>query len=202
MVAPLPDTPILETARLVLRPLQLGDAPAAQRHFAHWEIVRWLNGGVPWPYPANGAATHIQRCQAQRARGERFFWAICLKTAPAELVGGIDLWPDTGSQDQRGFWIAAELQGRGLMTEGRGEGHRIRLSGTGLAPSLADERRGQCRLASCQGATGRAPRREGSETVCFRREHCRDLAADERGVESAPGRLTGGTEHQSVGIDP
>ncbi len=117
MVAPLPDTPILETARLVLRPLQLGDAPAAQRHFAHWEIVRWLNGGVPWPYPANGAATHIQRCQAQRARGERFFWAICLKTAPAELVGGIDLWPDTGSQDQRGFWIAAELQGRGLMTE-------------------------------------------------------------------------------------
>lgn len=117
MAAPLPDTPVLETARLVLRPLQLGDAPAAQRHFAHWEIVRWLNGSVPWPYPDNGAVTHIQICLEQRARGERFFWAICLKSAPAELVGGIDLWPDTGLKDQRGFWIATEFQGRGLITE-------------------------------------------------------------------------------------
>jgi RimJ/RimL family protein N-acetyltransferase len=77
--APLPATPTLETARLVLRPLRLEDAPAAQRHFAHWEIVRWLTAVVPWPYPSNGAEIHIRKCLEQRARGERFFWAICLK---------------------------------------------------------------------------------------------------------------------------
>ena len=115
--APLPDTPVLETARLVLRALRLEDAPAAQRHFPHWEIVRWLNAGVPWPYPSDGAEIYIRNCLERRARGERFFWAICLKDAPRELVGVIELWPDDGSHDQRGFWIASEFQGRGLMTE-------------------------------------------------------------------------------------
>jgi ribosomal-protein-alanine N-acetyltransferase len=114
---PLPETPVLETARLVLRPLRLEDAPAAQRHFAHWEIVRWLNAVVPWPYPCGGAEMHIRKCLEQRARGERFFWSICLKGALDELVGAIDLWPHDGSHDQRGFWIATEFQGRGLMTE-------------------------------------------------------------------------------------
>jgi [ribosomal protein S5]-alanine N-acetyltransferase len=115
--APLPATPVLETARLVLRPLRLEDAPASQRLFPHWEIVRWLGAVVPWPYPANGAETHIRKCLEQRARDERFFWAICLKGALDELVGGIDLWPDNGTRDQRGFWLASEFQGRGLMTE-------------------------------------------------------------------------------------
>jgi hypothetical protein len=58
--APLPDTPVLETARLVLRALRLEDAPAAQRHFPRWEIVRWLNAGVPWPYPSDdGGASDV-----------------------------------------------------------------------------------------------------------------------------------------------
>ena len=118
--APLPETPVLETPRLVLRPLRLEDAPAAQRYFPHWEIVRWLHAGVPWPYPSDGAEIHIRKCLEQRARGERFFWAICLKDAPSELIGGIELWPDDGLHDQRGFWIASEFQGRGLMTEAAG----------------------------------------------------------------------------------
>jgi [ribosomal protein S5]-alanine N-acetyltransferase len=113
---PLPPTPTLETRRLVLRPLRLDDAPAIQRRFARWEIVRWLRGGVPWPYPENGAEAHLRECLAQRARGEKFFWAIILK-ASGELVGSIELRPDDGSQDQRGFWLDSELQGRGLMTE-------------------------------------------------------------------------------------
>ncbi len=115
--APLPDTPVLETARLVLRPLRLEDAPAVQRHFANWDIVRWLTAGIPWPYPADGAETYIRKSLEYRARGERFFWAICLKEAPDELIGVMELLPDDGSHDQRRFWIAPEFQGRGLMTE-------------------------------------------------------------------------------------
>lgn len=117
LAAGLPDTPALETSRLVLRPLRLEDAPALQLHFAHWEIVRWLDGHVPWPYPANGAEMHVRQCLEERAQGKRFFWTICLKEAADDPVGLIDLWPDNGSHDQRGFWIASEFQGRGLMTE-------------------------------------------------------------------------------------
>jgi [ribosomal protein S5]-alanine N-acetyltransferase len=113
----LPETPILETARLVLRPLRLEDAPAIQRHFAHWEVVRWLDGRLPWPYPDNGAETYVRTSLEAREQAKRFFWAICLKDAPDDLVGLIELLPDDGSHDQRGFWIAAEFQGRGLMTE-------------------------------------------------------------------------------------
>jgi len=41
--------PTLQTRRLLLQPLQLSDAPAIQQHFAHWEVVRYLNALVPCP---------------------------------------------------------------------------------------------------------------------------------------------------------
>jgi hypothetical protein len=48
-------TPLLETKRLMLRPLARSDAPAIQRHFDNWNTIRHLSTVVPWPYPANGA---------------------------------------------------------------------------------------------------------------------------------------------------
>ena len=48
-------TPELESARLLLRPLQLADAAYTQILFPHWEIVQFLNQQVPWPYPVDGA---------------------------------------------------------------------------------------------------------------------------------------------------
>jgi ribosomal-protein-alanine N-acetyltransferase len=114
----LPPTPVLETERLVLRPLCLDDVPAIQRRFPHWEIVRHLAARVPWPYPADGAASHVAECLEQMARREKCYWAIFLKGGPADLIGRIDLWPDDGvSRSQRGFWLDPEFQGGGLMTE-------------------------------------------------------------------------------------
>lgn len=114
---PLPPTPRLETDRLVLRPLAEPDVPAIQRLFPQWAVVCHLHAGVPWPYPDDGAAANMRETLAERARGERFFWAITLK-GHDELVGRIDLWPFNGvRRDMRGFWLAPEHQGRGLMTE-------------------------------------------------------------------------------------
>ncbi|WP_241134628.1 hypothetical protein [Achromobacter xylosoxidans] len=42
-----PDLPALDTRRLLLRPLSLDDAPAIQRIFPQWEVVRYLADQVP-----------------------------------------------------------------------------------------------------------------------------------------------------------
>ena len=114
---PLPPTPVLETQRLILRPLAERDVPAIQRIFPQWEVVRYLNAEVPWPYPDDGAAQNMAQCLEKRAKGEQFYWAITLK-GDDELVGRIDLWPDDGTRhDMRGFWLDPQLHGRGIMTE-------------------------------------------------------------------------------------
>jgi [ribosomal protein S5]-alanine N-acetyltransferase len=118
MKGPLPPTPRLKTQRLVLRRLRLGDAPAIQRGFDDWEVVRHLNPLVPWPYPADGARTHIRACLAAAARGEKFFWVLTMREGPDEAIGRIDLWPEAeGEKDMRGFWLARAYWGRGLMSE-------------------------------------------------------------------------------------
>jgi ribosomal-protein-alanine N-acetyltransferase len=114
----LPPTPVLETQRLILRPLAPSDAPTLQRRFPRWEIVRHLNGRIPWPYPSDGAEHFIAIAQEEMARGEKHHWAIRLKDGPDELIGCIDLWPDDGkSREMRGFWLDPAFQRRGLMTE-------------------------------------------------------------------------------------
>lgn len=115
--SPLPETPRLDTDRLILRPLRLEDISAVQRHFPHWAMVRHLVTKVPWPYPDDGAETNVRDCLDKRARGEQFYWALTLKHGDDELIGRIDLRPDAGLGAMRGFWLAQEYWGRGLMTE-------------------------------------------------------------------------------------
>lgn len=114
----MPPTPVLQTPRLVLRPVRAKDAPVIQRRFPRWEVVRWLDAKVPWPYPVDGAATHVANCLEEMVRGEKSHWAIIPKSGPADLIGTIALWPDDGvSRSQRGFWLDTEFHGKGLMSE-------------------------------------------------------------------------------------
>jgi ribosomal-protein-alanine N-acetyltransferase len=109
-------TPALETARLLLRPIELADAEQLQRVFPQWEVVRYLAARVPWPYPPDGAIAFLRDIALpSMARGEAWCWTLRLKSDPARIVGGIDLY--TKENDNRGFWLVPELHGRGLMTE-------------------------------------------------------------------------------------
>jgi ribosomal-protein-alanine N-acetyltransferase len=109
-------TPTLETPRLILRPLELADAAQTQILFPHWEVVRYLDKIVPWPYPPDGAHTWYRDIVLPAVeRGEEWHWTLRLKTSPDRLIGSISL--KNKENHNRGFWLGLPWQGKGLMTE-------------------------------------------------------------------------------------
>jgi [ribosomal protein S5]-alanine N-acetyltransferase len=118
-------TPVLITPRLILHPLALADAAEVQPLFAHWEIVKLFNSRVPWPFPADGVETYY-RDDALHAieLGDEWHWMLRLKDDPkARIIGSIALVRQ--GNNNRGFWIASEWQGQGLMTEAAKEATRF-----------------------------------------------------------------------------
>ncbi|ACL65506.1 conserved hypothetical protein [Anaeromyxobacter dehalogenans 2CP-1] len=108
--------PTLETARLLLRPLELSDAVQVQALFPRWEIVRYMAAVVPWPYPPDGALAFFRDVALPAvARGEAWHWTIRRKEAAGRLIGVINL--NAGKDEHRGFWIGVPWQGRGYATE-------------------------------------------------------------------------------------
>jgi len=109
--------PTLQTGRLILRPLQLEDAEQAQSLFPHWEVVKFLNTQIPWPYPADGALTYFRDVALPAMeRGTQWHWTLRLREAPDELIGAINL-TSKETHATRGFWLGLPWHGRGLMTE-------------------------------------------------------------------------------------
>ncbi len=101
-------------------PVGMQHAPALQRHFAHWHIIRHLSLVVPWPYPEDGVETYLRDSLLPAiAAGKTHSWALVPKNANpgGEAVGLLDWRCAPDSTDHRGFWIAKEWQGQGLMTE-------------------------------------------------------------------------------------
>jgi [ribosomal protein S5]-alanine N-acetyltransferase len=109
-------TPSLETSRLILRPLELVDAAQTQLLFPHWEIVRHLAKGVPWPYPEDGACTFYHDVTLPAvARGDEWAWTLRLKSQPEQMIGAISLI--RSEKINRGFWLGLHWHGQGLMSE-------------------------------------------------------------------------------------
>jgi RimJ/RimL family protein N-acetyltransferase len=106
---------LLETPRLLLCPIQLSDAPQIQALFPQWEVVRYMSARVPWPYPADGALSHIRDVLQKMEHAECWNWTLRPRSEPALIIGSIGLM--RGENKNRGFWIGPPWQGRGLMTE-------------------------------------------------------------------------------------
>ncbi|NYS12222.1 GNAT family N-acetyltransferase [Achromobacter xylosoxidans] len=116
-VPDLPDLPALDTRRLLLRPLSLDDAPAIQRIFPQWEVVRYLAAQVPWPYPEDGARTYVEQVALPAMRrGMQWHWSLRPRAEPQRLIGIISLMRDEPGNN-RGFWLDPEYRGQGYMTE-------------------------------------------------------------------------------------
>ncbi|PJM85854.1 GNAT family N-acetyltransferase [Achromobacter ruhlandii] len=112
-----PAPPPLDTERLLLRPLCADDAPAIQRIFPQWEVVRYLAEQVPWPYPADGARTYVEQVALPAMRrGAQWHWSLRPRTEPGRLIGLISLMRDDPG-NHRGFWLDPDYRGQGYMTE-------------------------------------------------------------------------------------
>ncbi len=110
------DSPMLHTARLILAPLLLTDAPAIQQVFPQWDVVRYLDSHVPWPYPEDGALTYIRDVALPAAaEGSEWHWTIRLIGEPARVIGCISLHDQL--KNHRGFWLAPQWRGQGYIQE-------------------------------------------------------------------------------------
>lgn len=107
--------PRLETARLVLAPLTLEDAPQIQQAFPRWEIVKYLTRKVPWPYPANGAEIFCAMTLNAMQQGTEWVWTIRPQSNVSQFIGLIRLALEV--DNNRGFWLVPEGQGQGYMRE-------------------------------------------------------------------------------------
>ena len=100
----------------MLQPVKLSDAEQVQRIFPQWEIVKFLNASVPWPYPSDGAFNYYRDVSLPAIeRGEEWHWTLRLKTSPEQVIGAISL--NKGETINRGFWLAPPWHNQGFMTE-------------------------------------------------------------------------------------
>lgn len=109
-------TPTLETKRLILRPVTLDDAQAAQALFNNWEVVKYMFGAIPWPYPDNGTHEYYAEVVIPKMEsGQGLSWAIIEKASP-NFIGLLELTPKDET-DNRGFWIGQPYWRQGYITE-------------------------------------------------------------------------------------
>lgn len=109
-------TPTLQTGRLILRPISLDDAPAVQKYFNDWDIIKYISN-APWPYPEDGALCHIRdTVLPEMERGDGHTWVII--KGHNDVIGMVNYRLIAGeNNDNRGFWLAVPYHGQGLMTE-------------------------------------------------------------------------------------
>lgn len=113
-------TPILETERLILRPVTLDDAKYLQKHFNNWNIIKDLNDKVPWPYPTDGAYNFLRNDALPRINaGSTMIWVILIKDIEETPTGLIEyrIQKVEGDREDRGFWLAEPYWKKGYMSE-------------------------------------------------------------------------------------
>lgn len=108
--------PTFETARIILKPVTENDFENYYKNINDYEVIRYLSSQVPWPYPKEGVGTFLNTHVFPFLGIDRWFWGIYLKENPSEVIGAIDLWRKPNPEN-RGFWLARNHWGKGIMSE-------------------------------------------------------------------------------------
>ena len=108
--------PVLETARLVLRPYRMSDAADLQRLAGDRRIAA-TTATIPHPYPDGAAEAFIGAQDARWRDGTHLTCAITERGVDA-LVGAVGLvFAAEHARAELGYWIAVPAWGRGYATE-------------------------------------------------------------------------------------
>lgn len=110
------ERPTLETARLILRPFTLADAPDVQR-LAGDRAVASTTQNIPHPYEDGMAERWISTHQEAFERGTQISFAIT-RRADGALLGGIGLHPNPAHRHaEMGYWIGTPYWNQGYTSE-------------------------------------------------------------------------------------
>lgn len=108
-------TGVIETERLMLRPLESNDAASIAAKIDNYGISKNL-ARVPYPYHRSDAEEFIDWALQLDQRSA--FRVISLKTEPDNLAGLISYdWMEERQKAELGYWLVQEHWGKGLMTE-------------------------------------------------------------------------------------
>ncbi len=110
----------LDTVRLTLRPIGLTDAPALYTMRSDPSVVEYTP--APLYTSLAQAEEYIARVRQQARRGECHVWAVCLRAAPAGMIGLVCLWNPTnaGAHFDIGYEQNPAFWGNGYMREAVG----------------------------------------------------------------------------------
>ncbi len=108
---------VIQTRRLVLRPLEASDADRVHALFNNWAVIRRLSS-PPWPYTLEDARGFVGHMAKNAHDLTNTGFAI---TRDGVLVGGIDIRVSK-SEPRRpgpilGYWLGEDYWGEGTMTE-------------------------------------------------------------------------------------
>ncbi len=105
----------LRTARLVLRPVRAGDAPALHAIANDWEVVRML-AAMPWPLSVADVEAFAARPVAERESDDFVLVAggVAVGAAGVKRPGSGD---PPRVMPRLGYWIGRAFQGRGYAGE-------------------------------------------------------------------------------------
>ncbi len=108
---------VIETSRLRLRPVALGDAATLFALFNNWNVVRWLSAPA-WPASLELTTEHLRR-SLQEGPSYEVYRVI---EHEGVTLGGIS-WRDRVATESRpggpniGYWLGEPFWGKGYMSE-------------------------------------------------------------------------------------
>jgi len=110
--------PVLNTARLVLRPFTPEDAPLLAK-LAGTHRVADTTASIPHPYSPEQAIQDIHKFNNEFPAGVGAYFAIALRESPQTLIGCVllKLIDRRDEQAELGYWIDEAESGKGYVTE-------------------------------------------------------------------------------------
>lgn len=110
------DPPLLVTPRLMLRELDVDDAPAVAERAGDRRVARYLLA-VPSPYPVALAHRWILARIAWWPQRRGITFAVARREQPKQLLGSVSLRSSRDGRAELGYWLGHDAWGQGFATE-------------------------------------------------------------------------------------